>query len=283
MVVESLFHPISAEKKPMRLFFIGFLYSSIAVFLSLWIFENQASFIMVFLIVIACVPLLYNTIKLEESKDMVIVGRRKLLREHGKAIKFLMFLFLGITLSSVLWYTVLPREVVNTLFDKQTKTISEINNNVSGNATTQVGRFFKIFFNNLKVLSFAILFALVYGTGAIFILTWNATIIGTAMGNFIRQNLASYAGTFGAVNIASYFQVVSLGILRYMIHGIPEIMAYFYGGLAGGIISVSVIRHHYTSKKFLTIVEDSADLVMLSIFLLVVGALLEVYITPILF
>jgi uncharacterized membrane protein SpoIIM required for sporulation len=214
---------------------------------------------------------------------MVIVGRRKLLREHGKAIKFLMFLFLGITLSSVLWYTVLPREVVNTLFDKQTKTISEINNNVSGNATTQVGRFFKIFFNNLKVLSFAILFALVYGTGAIFILTWNATIIGTALGNFIRQNLASYAGTFGAVNIASYFQVVSLGILRYMIHGIPEIMAYFYGGLAGGIISVAVIRHHYTSKKFLTIVEDSADLVMLSIFLLVVGALLEVYITPILF
>jgi uncharacterized membrane protein SpoIIM required for sporulation len=68
-----------------------------------------------------------------------------------------------------------------------------------------------------------------------------------------------------------------------MIHGIPEIMAYFYGGLAGGIISVAVIRHHYTSKKFLTIVEDSADLVMLSIFLLVVGALLEVYITPILF
>ena len=282
MVIESLLYPVGVEKKPGRAFFVGFLYSSIAVFLSLWIFETQASFIMVFLTTIACVPLLYNTIKLEESKDMVVTGKKRLLREHGKAIKFLMFLFLGITLSSVLWYTVLPKETVNYLFDKQTKTIAEINNNVSGNAT-QAGRFVKIFFNNLKVLSFAILFALIYGAGAIFILTWNATIIGTAIGNFIRQNVASYASAFGAVNIASYFQIVSLGILRYAIHGIPEIMAYFYGGLAGGIISVAVIRHHYSSKKFFLIVEDSTNLILMSIFLLILGALLEVYVTPLLF
>ena len=282
MVVESLLYPLKAERNPTRMFFVGFLYSSIAVFLSLWIFEKQASFIMVFLIVIACVPLLYNTIKLEESKDITIKEEKTLLKEHRKAIRVLMFLFLGITLSSVLWYSVLPQDVVGYLFEKQTQTIADINNNVSGNIT-HVGIFAKIFFNNLKVLSFAMLFAFIYGAGAIFILTWNATIIGTAIGNFVRHNIATYSTNIGIPKVASYFHVVSLGILRYAIHGIPEIMAYFYGGLAGGIISVAVIRHHYTSKNFLRILIDSADLVLLSIALLLVGAFLEVFVTPLLF
>src|SRR3989338_322014 len=133
MVIESLLFPLKAEKKPWEMFFIGFLYSTVAVFLALWIFESQASFIMVFFTVMACIPIVYNTMMLEESKDLKIDNERALLKEHNKAISFLMFLFLGITLSSVLWYVVLPSGAVGSLFDKQTQTITDINQKISGN------------------------------------------------------------------------------------------------------------------------------------------------------
>jgi len=283
MVLESLLNPLKAEKNPWEMFFLGFAYSSIAILLSLWIFKDQASLIMVFLTVMACVPLVYNTMKLEESKDLEISSERTLLKEHNKAIVFLMFLFFGITLSFVTWYIFLPSDTLNLVFDKQTSTIQSINNQVSGNAYQQFSTFTRIFLNNIKVLAFATLFAFIYGAGAIFILTWNASVIGTAIGNFIRSNISQYAGLLGFEKFANYFGVVSIGLLRYILHGIPEILAYFYGGLAGGIISVAIIKKHYKDERFSHIVFDISELLIIALAFLLVAAFIEVYITPLLF
>ena len=283
MVLESLLNPLKAEKRPWEMFFLGFVYSSIAILLSLWIFKDQTSLVMVFLTVMACVPIVYNTMKLEESKDLVISKERALLKEHNRAIMFLMFLFFGITLSFVVWYVFLPSTTLNIVFDKQISTIQAINNQVSGNAYQQFSTFSKILFNNIKVLSFAILFAFIYGAGAIFILTWNASVIGTAIGNFIRSNLSQYAGLLGFEKFSSYFNVVSIGLLRYILHGIPEILAYFYGGLAGGIISVAIIKKHYKDERFSHVLFDVSELLIISISFLLIAAFIEAYITPILF
>jgi uncharacterized membrane protein SpoIIM required for sporulation len=283
MVLESLLNPLKAEKEPWEMFFIGFAYSSVAVFMSLWVFKEQASLIMVFLTVLACVPIVYNTMKLEESKDLEISKEKVLLKEHNKAIIFLMFLFFGITLSFVVWYVFLPPETLNMAFGKQTATIQSINNQVSGQAYQQFSTFSRILLNNIKVLAFAILFAFVYGAGAIFILTWNASVIGAAIGNFIRNNVSQYAGLLGFDKFANYFNVVSIGLLRYVLHGVPEIIAYFYGGLAGGIISVAIIKKHYKDVHFSRILFDVSELLVISIAFLLVAALIEVYITPILF
>jgi len=283
MVLESILNPLKAEKNPWEMFFLGFVYSSIAILLSLWIFKDQTSLIMVFLTVMACVPIVYNTMKLEESKDLEISREITLLKEHNKAIIFLMFLFFGITLSFVTWYVFLPSDTLNLVFDKQTSTIQSINNQVSGQAYQQFSTFTKIFLNNIKVLAFATLFAFIYGAGAIFILTWNASVIGTAIGNFIRSNLSEYAGLLGFEKFANYFSVVSIGLLRYILHGIPEILAYFYGGLAGGIISVAIIKKHYKDERFSHIVFDISELLIIALVFLLVAAFIEVYITPILF
>ena len=282
MVLESLILPSKAENKPWQMFFIGFLYSTIAIFLSLWIFEKQSSFVMVFLTVLAAIPIMYNTIKFEETKDTKIKSEKELIKEHNRAIIFLTFLFLGITLSCIIWYVLLPSNIVSYLFERQTQTITSMNSQISGNFI-QNDLFIKIFLNNTKVLLFAILFALIYGAGAIFILTWNATVIATAIGNFIRSNIALYAASTGLVKAGAYFQIFSLGLLRYAIHGIPEIMAYFYGGLAGGIISVAIIRRHYLTKNFNYIIRDTLQLLLIAFSFLFVAALLEVYVTPLLF
>jgi uncharacterized membrane protein SpoIIM required for sporulation len=130
---------------------------------------------------------------------------------------------------------------------------------------------------------FAILFSFVFGAGAIFVLAWNASVIGTAIGNFIRGNLALYSELIGLDKLGKYFHVISIGLFRYVIHGIPEILAYFVGALAGGIISVAIIKHDFGTEKFEHIVLDSADLLFISIGLLFFAAILEVWITPIIF
>lgn len=283
MVLESLVTPFKAEKHPIEMFFIGIVYSSVAVFISIQIFEEMAGLIAVFLTVMASIPLMYSTMKYEEEKDFVEDSEAKILVEHSKAISFLTFLFLGITVSFTLWYIILPAQTVENLFSIQINTIRNINSGATGMAVSNLSLFSKIFFNNMRVLLFCILFAFFYGTGAIFILTWNASVIAVAIGTFIRSRISEYANYIGLPLFAKYMHIFSLGLLRYMIHGIPEIIAYFVGGLAGGIISIAIIKKDFRSKRFEKILVDTADLLVISVLFLLIGALVEVFITPALF
>src|SRR3989338_10207060 len=104
MVLESLTSPARAERKPSHLIFYGILYSSIAIILSLWIFREQSSLIMVFLTVLATIPLIYNTLKIEEKKDEGNYNERRILREHWKALSYFMYLFIGFVIAFSLWY-----------------------------------------------------------------------------------------------------------------------------------------------------------------------------------
>lgn len=285
MVLESLSNPFKAEKNPSRQFFYGFSFCSIGLVLAYWIFKSQSSLIMVFFTAMACIPLIYSTIKFEEEKDISGMKESFLLKEHSKALRVFMFLFLGATVAFAFWYVLLSAENISVIFNTQSSTINSINSNVVGYATfgLELQHFSKIFFNNVKVLIFCILFSFVYGAGAIFILMWNASVIGVAIGNFVRTELSKAASLIGFDKVAHYFQVISFGLLKYSIHGIPEILAYFVGGLAGGIIGIAVIRHDFNTKRFENIVLDSADLLLLSLGILFVAAILEVWVTPLIF
>jgi uncharacterized membrane protein SpoIIM required for sporulation len=268
MVFEGLISPINAEKKPWEMFFLGILYSSLAILIALFLFAQYASLIMVFFTVATTIPLFYWTIKLEEKKDLAIHDERLLIKEHGKALAFLMFLFLGFVFSFTLWYIFLPEPISVKLFEVQTNTITDINDPIAGNAFNFAGTLLSILINNLKVLMFCLIFAFFYGFGAIFILTWNASIIGAAIGEFVKSHVGHVAA------------ILPLALLRYMVHGIPEMVAYFMAGLAGGIISIAVIRHDFGSGKFKHIIIDSLDLTIGSVAVLVIAALLEVFVSP---
>jgi len=304
MVLESMLSTEKALSKPASMILLGFFYTSLAMLLSYFIFKSQSSLFMIFLLTIACIPLVYKISKTEEQKDITDLSESVLLKEHALALKSFMYLFIGATISFAFWYVVLPTSTIGTLFSTQISTISAINNlkpadigagmsinggfsqgiesSVTGNVTA-FSAFSRIFFNNFKVLLFCVLFSFVYGAGSIFILMWNASIVGTAIGNFIRVNLAKIAGKAGSVSLANYFLVVSEGLFKYAIHGIPEILAYFVGALAGIIISIAIINHDFSSRKFEHIMLDSADLLMISMFLLFLAALLEVFVTPVIF
>ncbi len=265
------------------MFIAGAIYTLVGLILSYFVFKEVAGILMVFLIVMAVLPLFYITIQNEEKLDLRYTKESRLLKEHGKVLSYLLFLFFGITITFALVYIFFPSTIVSSVFNLQERAILNVNDNIRGMLTGGITRFdvfVRILVNNIKVLFFCLIFSLLYGTGAIFILTWNASVIATAIGAVVKKEIAQTAAAAGLINFASYFNATAFGFFRYMTHGVFEIAAYFVMGLAGGIVSIAVIKHNLNKDQLLI---DVLDLVFISLGLLVVAAITEVYITPLLF
>lgn len=284
MVLEMLVNPRKAERKPWELFFVGLVYSSVALFLSLYIFKQYVGIVMVFLTTIACTYLVQGTLRREEKRDVASYHELDLLKAHGPALSYFMFLFLGFVVSFSLWYVVMPQAFSSQVFSIQEETIRCINSvGVEGCLSDPVDSFLAILLNNVKVLLFVLIFAFFYGAGSVFILAWNATVVAAAIGIFVRNSLSNAAATLGLASISDYFSSYSLGLLRYLTHGSLEILAYFIAALAGGIISIAVARHSFNSPDFRKVIWDSVDLIALSVGTLFLAAIVEVFVTPLLF
>ncbi|MEA3514143.1 MAG: stage II sporulation protein M [Nanoarchaeota archaeon] len=281
-MLESLMTPFTAKKRPWEMFFIGLFYYCVACVLSIWVFREYASIVVLLLTIIAIVPLIYRTIILEERTAIEPGPYLSVLIGHLKYFSSVMYLFGGIVLACALWYVFAPASMVQDLFAAQIKTIAGIS--ITGHATNSLSLFIKIFYNNIKVLIFCIIFSCIYGSGAIFILTWNASVIGAAIGYYIRTKLAVISSYTGWDYMVSYFGTFSIGLLKYVIHGIPEILAYFIGGLAGGIISVGIMKKEFiSSRKFPNLLWDASNLIIIAIVITFIAAILEVYVTPMVF
>lgn len=279
MVLETI-DILKSERHPKKMILLAFAYSTIGLFISLAIFGEYASITGIFLTTMPLIIIMYNALKLEEEKDMRIHEEKFLIKEHTHILSLFLFLFAGLVLSYSFWFTVLPPDSAATAFKSQMETIGSISGgqiSVSGSFLgTSLGAILK---NNFRVLILCIAFSFLYGSGAIFILTWNASVIGVAIGNAIRSTIVNYS-TKNA--IYGYFIGFPLS-MGYLIHGIFEILAYFTGALAGGIISFAMVNHHYRSKEFRHVLVDSIDLIVASVAILILAALIEVYVTPALF
>ncbi len=291
MVLEALIPASMADKAPLRVLPISFIYATIAIFISLWIFPNNASLTLVFFTVMACLPLMLAMIGLQKERAESMLHEtlfeyitplrgpttkhQSFISVHKSFFLFFTFLLIGLVAAFSFWFVALPHGTVNNLFSVQLGTIATINNNVnqlSGHFIGPSAYFGAILLNNIKVLAFVLLFSFIYGAGAIFILTWNASVISVAIGNMIRNAIST--------SQSSYFAAFSIGLARYLTHGIPEIAAYFVGGLAGGMISIAIIRHEFMDRNFKKLVIDSSYLVLLALCMLIFAALLETFISP---
>lgn len=282
VVLESLSNAYDAEMHPAKMFLHGVLYAIIGMLLALWTFPTHASMLMIFFTSIAAIPLIYALIRYEEDKDMHERDEKILIKEHSKAVTAYLMLFLGITAGQILLYILLPSGQVLNGFEAQIAAYAEITNgNLVQGAATSGEYFFTIVLNNIRVLVLCILFSFAYGAGAIFILTWNASVIAVAAGNAIRTHTADALAAGGMNAVAGYLGVTSqVLILRYGIHGVLEIAGFIVAAFAGGIISVAAIKNHYQTKEFEHIVMDSVDLILIATLMIVTAAGIEAYITP---
>jgi uncharacterized membrane protein SpoIIM required for sporulation len=285
-MLEMLINPKKAERKPWELFFVGAFYASVSMLLVNWIFSGDAvlsrysGILVVTFTVMFSMPFVYYTIKLEENKIVPTSGAMSLLKEHERAILAFMWLFIGFVVALSLWYIFLSS---TESFRAQIETYCMINRPSNfGECTSQYGlknslvttafvtskeRLFLIFTNNMYVLFFTLIFSLIFGAGVIFVLAWNASVIAAAIGIFSKTDISN-------------FPVV---LAKYLTHGIPEIASYFIVALAGGLISVAVIKHEAGTEKFWEVLQDSLNLVIISVVVLFIAALIEVFVTPAIF
>jgi uncharacterized membrane protein SpoIIM required for sporulation len=285
-MIESLVNPKRMEKGPWKMFFIGLLYASLSLFLTQLFFSSDpvlskfSGMIVVIFCVMFSLPFMIYIIKKEEKQDEKIESVLGVWKTHKGAIYALMWLFLGFIVAFSFWYLVLNEP---SLLNAQIETYCMINSpgNIEGCVSqyaqgeiisptghiTKGGRFLSILENNIYVMIFTLIFSLIFGAGAIFILAWNATVIASAIGVFTSYQISK----------------IPLGVARYMIHGFPEIASYFITALAGGILGIGFIRHGITDKRFLHVLENVGILLLFAGIILVFAGLIEVYITPLIF
>src|SRR3989339_611955 len=253
---ESIVNPKRMDKGPLKMLFIGLIYATLSLGIVKFAFSGDpvlsqySGIIVVTFCVMFSLPFMYFLIKQEEEEDEVVEGFFKVWKMHSDAVYSFMFLFLGFVLAFSFWYIIIGD---STLFNAQIETYCMINS--PGNIEGCVEKYDF----SQKITSI--------GAGAIFILAWNASVIAAAIGIFTNYSLSG----------------IPMGIVRYMIHGFPEIAAYFITALAGGIFGVGAIRNGFKSQKFLRVVENSIILLFIAIIIIIIAGLIEVYFTPILF
>lgn len=265
MVLESILNPRNAEDKPLHVFVIAVLYSAVAVFFAHQLFPQQSSILAVALVTIIFVPFFQKLFEIEEKIEDLAAEKKiseNFLQRHRKIIYVFSAYFLGIVMSMSFIHVFLGYEEV---FSMQTKTIEGFTASATG-----YGNFERFFANNSRVMLLTFLLSTMLGAGAVLILAWNASVIAVYIGMLTKPLAAQVGGS-------AYLYTLPVGLGSIALHGIPEIVAYFIAGLAGGILSVGMIRERLGSREFKEILKDSLLLLCTAEILIFIAAGLEAF------
>ncbi|NOQ56267.1 MAG: hypothetical protein GQ477_05700 [Nanohaloarchaea archaeon] len=269
MVLESILTSRQIEKRPIEMLIYSIIVTSVAIWTAYIIFPTSASVVFLFLTTIALMPIIYGAIKDDETKEENCDRNISLgfFERHGIILEIYAYFFLGVIIATSFWYTFADTIQAQTMFALEietTRALGAFNSNYS---------FAGILTNNLKVMILSFFVSFVFGTGAIFILSWNAAVVGIFIGNIGKDMMASYNSKIIALMFALFHGLSSIAL-----HGIPEIAAYCIAGISGAILSIGITKGHKTD----IIINDSLRLFMIATLIILGAAFLEVYITPVL-
>lgn len=266
MVLESILNPKNAEDKPWHVFIIAFLYTLVSIAFANQIFPSEASMLTVTIITLIFVPFFQKLFVIEEKKEDLAAEKRvkdNLFSRHMNIIYVFSAFFLGVIIAMSFVFIFFPMENV---FLLQSRTIESL----STGAATFSGNFMLFFLNNTQVMLLVFVLSIVLGAGAIFIFTWNASVIAVYLGLIVNSFVEQ-----GHALTTAYLFGVPVGLLSIALHGIPEISAYFFAGVAGGILSVGVIREKLRSQEFSKIFKDGLIFLGIAEMLIILGAFIE--------
>lgn len=277
--------PKKGEKHPSILFFVGLLYSSLACILVRFVFsqdvvlERSSGVLIMMFTSLFSVFFLFFALRRDEKENIADKTDGKAFRDDWRILKMLLFLFVGFIAGFLVWQMVFPGQ---TTFNSQMQTYCVISKPLQYNACLDDYKIDKvlngvewradpkilgaIFENNLVVSAGILIFSLLFGAGVIFILAWNASIIASVM----------------AFSAKYSFSNVPAGVLKFTLHGIPEIAAYFLIAMAGGMSSFAIssyVRNKLGGEGLKRVVRRSLWIILGGIVLLGIASLIEVYVS----
>ena len=120
---------------------------------------------------------------------------------------------------------------------------------------SNMSMFMPILLNNLKVVFVCMVLSLLYGSGSILLLAWNASVLGV------------FVGSFGKLT----------SFLAFIPHTGMEFVAFFFAAISGALISLLVLHEKERLKETAErIMFDAMGMFMIAVVLIIIGALVEV-------
>lgn len=280
MVLEEILKIDVVEHRPVISFFLGFFFSLAGFFVSFFFFRQAMSLAMVFLTTLFLVPLLIKLIKDEEERERRD-GLQHFFHNHADVFEVYLYSFLGIFAGFVILGFVTQgynHSIYTDTFSFQSKflrleqglTSEQVQKFVAKEPNPTPSQFLALFTRNSIVLFLCFMLAFFYGASAIFLIVLNASVFANfivLVGSFIAQTLGQKI----------------LSLLFFMVHLLPEISAFLVAAIAGGVVSKALIKESRKSNEFKNVFKDATMLMAIAVVLLLLGALLEIFVTTRLF
>ncbi|MFT4303184.1 MAG: stage II sporulation protein M [Candidatus Woesearchaeota archaeon] len=262
MVLEQAIKIKWLQKKE-HSFFIGFIYSLIAIGSAYLILPSYTAMASIAFTAVLLLPSINKLLAIEEKIE--IKQRKKsvlqLLKDNKDIIKIYLFMFFGIFIAYLLVALSLPQETSRFIFDAQL-TLTGIIGKATG-----ADFFTKIVLNNLLVFIVCFILSLFYGAGAVLFLTVNASAWGSYFGYVLRNTIIATNESI----ISTFF----FYIIRIMPHTILEALSYIFAAIAGGVISKAILKEKIFSKEFNKIIIDSLIILSIGIIIVILAGLVE--------
>ncbi len=265
----------------MYAFILGIVYSIIGILVAKILFPSDPALVAVAFTSLLLLPELYKIFSIEERQESMEqkIGFNELWKDDVDVVKIYIFMFLGILLVYSVGTMLLPELETNNMFREQLEI--RLGQGFAGNAVESgsselicqesdffnPGLFSKLLSNNFLVLIACFIMALLTGDGAIFLITWNASVWGTIFG-LTAKSAGAYSGQ------AHYFIFFAIMIIVFC-HMIIEAMSYFLAAISGSIISKDVILEEFASDRFFEVFGFNAYLLIMGLLVLLVGAFVE--------
>jgi uncharacterized membrane protein SpoIIM required for sporulation len=266
-MLEQLFPPSWLERKAWFAFVLGFSYAVLGIASGLLLFPKEPALAAVAFTSLLTLPSLNRMLSIEarQAERERHFTFSSPFKDHLDIFEVYVFLFLGVMLAFSAFSLFLPGIAGSTLFADQIREVG-----LSGSAMRQ-GSFGAIFSNNLIVFAFALIASFVYGSGAVFIIIWNASVWGVVLA-FIAREAATAAHT----NPMVYFALTLIAVGP---HLVTEASAYVLAAISGGIVSKAAIKEKPFSTRFTKVVKDALVIFMVAVFFLVIAAYVESHVT----
>jgi uncharacterized membrane protein SpoIIM required for sporulation len=270
LVLEHIFPEDWLEKKGRYAFLLGVIYAVIGILIARVLFPGDPALVAVAFTSLLLLPELYKIFSIEERQESMEqhINLRSLWRDDMDIVRIYIFLFIGILLVFSVATILLPSFETNNLFREQLEI--RFGQGFAGNAIFgdfSGGLFFSLLTNNFMVMMACFILALLTGDGAIFLITWNASVWGTIFG-ITAKNAALFSGenaffVFGSIMVIVFF------------HMITEGLAYFLAAISGSVISKDVILEEFASDRFFEVFGFNLYLFLGALVALLVGGGIE--------
>jgi MFS family permease len=274
MVLEHIFPEDWLERKGRYALILGAGYSLVGILLARVLFPGDPALVAVAFTSLLLLPELYKIFSIEERKESLEqkITLRALWRDDVELLRIYIFLFLGILIVYSIGAMVLPSLQTNNLFREQLEIRygqGFAGNAISGQAFS-TNLFFSLLSNNFLVLMAIFIMALLTGDGAIFLITWNASVWGTIFGI-----TAKHAALFTGGSAFLTFGTIMLIVFPHMM---IEAICYFLGAISGSVISKDVILEEFASHRFFEVFGLNLYLFLFALLFLLLGALVEAWV-----